>query len=44
MIGSAEEKAKVKEAMVIFVLGCIVVFGAFGFWKVFVTIGQSLSK
>ncbi len=44
MIGSAEEKAKVKDAMVIFVLGCIVVFGAFGFWKVFVTIGQSLSK
>ena len=43
MIGSAEEKAKVKDAMVIFVLGCIVVFGAFG-WKVFVTIGQSLSK
>ena len=44
MIGSAEEKAKVKDAMVIFVLGCIVVFGAFGLWKVFVTIGQSLSK
>lgn len=44
MIGSAEEKAKVKDAMVIFVIGCIVVFGAFGFWKAFVTIGQSLSK
>lgn len=42
MIGSAEEKAKVKDAMVIFVIGCIVVFGAFGFWKIFVTIGQNL--
>ncbi len=42
MVGSAEEKAKVKDAMVIFVIGCIVVFGAFGFWKIFVTIGQNL--
>lgn len=42
IIGSAEEKAKVKDAMVIFVIGCIVVFGAFGFWKIFVTIGQNL--
>ena len=42
MIGSVEEKAKVKDAMVIFVIGCIVVFGAFGFWKIFVTIGQNL--
>lgn len=42
MIGSVEEKAKVKNAMVIFVIGCIIVFGAFGFWKIFVTIGQNL--
>lgn len=42
MIGSIEEKAQVKDALVPFVIGCIVVFGAFGFWKIFVTIGNRL--
>ena len=34
MIASAEDKAEVKKALVPFVIGCIVVFGAFGIWKV----------
>ena len=42
MIGSVEEKAQVKDALIPFVIGCIVVFGAFGFWKIFVTIGNNL--
>lgn len=42
MIGSVEEKAQVKDSLVPFVIGCIVVFGAFGFWKIFVTIGNNL--
>ncbi len=33
MIGSIEEKAQVKESLIPFVIGCIVVFGAFGIWK-----------
>lgn len=33
MVTSVEEKAKVKEALVPYVVGCIVVFGAFGIWK-----------
>lgn len=42
MIGSAEEKAQIKDALVPFVIGCIVIFGAFGIWKIFITIGNNL--
>ena len=42
MMGSAEEKAKVKDALIPFVIGCVVVFGAFGIWKIFITIGNNL--
>lgn len=41
MVASADEKAKVKEALMPFIIGCIVVFGAFTIWKVFVNIGNS---
>jgi succinate dehydrogenase hydrophobic anchor subunit len=41
MIGSVEEKAEIKAALVPFVIGCIVVFGAFGIWKIVVTIGNN---
>ena len=34
MIASVEEKAKYKEALVPYVVGCIVVFGAFTIWKI----------
>lgn len=41
MIGSVEEKAEIKAALIPFVIGCIVVFGAFGIWKILVTIGNN---
>ena len=41
MIGSGEEKAEIKAALVPFAIGCIVVFGAFGIWKIVVTIGNN---
>lgn len=41
MIGSVEEKAELKAALVPFAIGCIVVFGAFGIWKIVVTIGNN---
>lgn len=44
MIGSAEEKAKIKDSLVPFVVGCVVVFGAFGFWKVAVNVFSSVSS
>lgn len=42
MIGSAEEKAEIKDALIPFIIGCIVVFGAFGIWKIFINIGNRL--
>lgn len=42
MMGSVEEKAQVKETLIPFVIGCIVIFGAFTIWKIFVTIGNNL--
>lgn len=43
MTGSSSEKAKVKETLVPYIAGCIVLFGAFGIWKLVVTILQSNS-
>lgn len=40
MAASADEKAKVKEALIPFVVGCVVVFGSFTIWKVAVNIGN----
>lgn len=44
MIGSVEEKAQVKDALIPFIIGCVIVFGAFGFWKIFVTIGNNFTE
>jgi hypothetical protein len=43
MLASAEDKAKVKESMVPYVIGCIVIYGAFGIWKICIQIFSSLS-
>lgn len=37
MVSSAMDKAKVKESFLALAIGCIVAFGAFGIWKVLVT-------
>lgn len=42
MIGGAEGQAKVKEMIVPFIVGCIIVFGGFGFWKLAVTVGNKI--
>ena len=34
MMASANDKAKVKEALIPYVVGCVVIFGAFGIWKI----------
>ena len=36
MMASADDKAKVKEALVPYIIGCIVIFGAFTIWKIVV--------
>ena len=42
MIGSVEEKAELKEMMMPYILGCIVIFGAFGIWKMTMAIFYKL--
>ena len=36
--GSVAEKAKIKETLIPYVAGCIVIFGAFGIWRIVVNI------
>ena len=38
MTASVEEKAKIKETLMAYVAGCVVVFGAFGIWKLAITV------
>ncbi len=38
MTGGIEEKAKIKELLVPYVAGCIVIFGAFGIWSLVVNV------
>ena len=44
MMGGAEGQAKVKEMLVPFVVGCIVVFGGFGIWKIAMVIGDKIES
>lgn len=43
MTGSVETKSKVKESLLPYFAGCIVIFGAFGIWKLVITILQGIS-
>ena len=38
MWGSIEQQTKAKEALIPYVIGCVVIFGAFAIWKIAVTI------
>ncbi len=38
IIGSVEQKVKVKESLIPFVIGCIVIFSAFGIWRLVIII------
>ena len=42
IMGSVEEKAKVQESLIPFVIGSIVIFGSFGIWKAIVLALQVL--
>lgn len=43
MSASAEDKAKVKEQLIPYVIGCVVVFGAFAIWKLVVSVLNNVS-
>lgn len=38
MFAGIEEKAKVKEMMIPYVAGCVIIFGAFGIWKLVISL------
>jgi len=41
-MASVEQKAQIKESLIPYVVGCAVIFGAFGIWKLVLTILNSL--
>lgn len=44
ILSSAEGKAKVSETLVPYIIGCVVVFGAFTIWKLTINIGNNVSN
>lgn len=42
MTGSIEAKSKVKESLIPYIAGCVVIFGAFGIWKLVVIILRNI--
>lgn len=43
MIGSVEEKAKAKELLVPYIIGCTVIFGSYTIWKIAMIIAGNIS-
>ena len=43
MIASADDKAKIKESMIPYVMGCVAIYGAFGIWKICIEIFSAVS-
>ena len=42
MYASAEDKADIKQTMIPYVVGCIVIYGGFAIWKLVITILDSM--
>lgn len=42
MMAGVDEQASIKEKLIAYVVGCIIIFGAFGIWKIFVQLGQHI--
>ena len=38
MVGGVSQKAKLKETLIPYIAGCVVIFGAFGIWRLVVNI------
>ena len=38
MVSSIEEKAKIKEILIVYIIGCVVLVGAFSLWKIIVNL------
>lgn len=44
IIGSVDEKAKIKETLVPYVIGVFIIFSAFAIWKIAMSIGNSFEN
>lgn len=44
LVASAEDKAKMKESLIPYIAGCIVIFGAFTIWSAVVHLGQDITS
>ena len=42
MTAETESKAKIKESLMAYFIGCVVIFGAFTIWRIVVTIGNQI--
>jgi len=42
--GSVDEKARIKETLIPYVVGCIVIFSAFTIWKIVIEVGTNAEK
>ena len=42
ILGSLEEKAEIKTMIIPYIIGCVVVFGAFTIWQIVVDVLQSM--
>ena len=42
IMGSTEEKAKVKETLIPYIIGSVVIFGAFGIWSIAINVFQNI--
>lgn len=42
--GSLGEKADVKKNLIVYVIGCIIIFGAFGIWRLLLQLLQPLAE
>ena len=42
MFGSIEQQVKVKETLLPYLVGCIIIFGAFGIWKIVLIFAQNI--
>lgn len=40
--GSVEQKSKIKESLMPYIVGCVVIFGAFGIWKLAIIILRNI--
>ena len=43
MLASAEDKAQIKEKMIPYAIGCVIIYGAFGIWRLVIQILEGIN-